>query len=161
MEGTFVPSGDQSEEPAAALPNITFFPDIDPDEFRDQLNVDTTVPNARVEAALQLSIIEVNRDLLEWRLVQEELGHTEIIETTSTEYGEGEDAVNENKRLYCFAVFHLAKARIIERMRNFDSAGSGHDRADSLEDPIGDHRREARRAVRAIMGETGTVVELI
>ena len=157
---SFIPSGEVDQTQAPNLPNTPFFPEISPDNFRKQHNVDDTVARERLEHALQNSIIEVNRELAEWRFVQESLGHTTLSDTSDVAFS-GETEINQSEYLYIAAVYHLSKSRILEQMRNFDGTGAGHNRADALSDPIDTNRREARRAVRAIMGQTGTVVELI
>ncbi|MEZ0150111.1 MAG: head completion/stabilization protein [Candidatus Reddybacter sp.] len=158
---SFVPSGQPGISPTPALANIGFYPAISPNVFRQQLNVDSTVDEQQVESVLQLSMLEVNQELAAWQTAQEALGTTQLSDTTSVTYGTGAAATNKNVQLYTFAVQHLAKARVLERMRNFDSTASGINKTSEMDTPIGDYRREARRCVRAIMGQTGTVVELI
>jgi len=158
---SFVPNGQPGISPVPSLGNIGFYPSISPNVFRAQLNVDSTVDDQQVEAVLQLSMLEVNQELAGWQTEQEAQGNTQLSDTTNVVYGAGEAAINKNHQLYIFAVQHLAKARILERMRNFDSTASGINQTSEMDIPIGDSRREARRCVRAIMGQTGTVVELI
>lgn len=158
---SFVPSGQANISPAPALANIAFYPSISPNVFRQQLNVDTSVDEQQVESVLQLSMLEVNQELAAWQADNEALGATQLSDTSAVTYGTGDAAINKNVQLYIFAVHHLAKARVLERMRNFDSTAAGLKQADDIDMPVGDFRREARRCVRAIMGQAGTVVELI
>lgn len=159
--GGFIPSGEATPAEEAELPNLDFYPAIVPAEFRSAMDVDTTVSTERLRLALHLSLMEVNRSLNDWAMAQMADGIATLAETTYIEYGSGETAVNHQEKLYQAAVFHLGKSRIIEHLRNFDSTGAGHNKADELIQPIDDFKREARRSVRAIMGQTGTVVELI
>ena len=159
--GGFIPSGEASPAEETALPNLAFYPAVSPAMFRSAMDVDTTVSTDRLKLALQLSLMEVNKSLSEWAAEQMEAGNATLAATTYIVYGEGETAINHQEKLYQAAVFHLAKSRVIEHLRNFDSTGAGHGKADELSQPIDDFKREARRAVRAIMGQTGTVVELI
>ena len=62
---------------------------------------------------------------------------------------------------YRRAVYCEAKANLLERYRDFDATGEGQRRADAIESPIDDLRRDARWACRAITGEGRTSVELI
>ncbi|MBU70851.1 head completion/stabilization protein [Spongiibacter sp.] len=159
--GSFIPSGQASPGNEPDLPNIPFFPPVSPSIFRDAMDVDTTVSTERINMALQLSLMEVNNSLAVWSAAQIELGNATLAATKDTVYGEDEQAVNHQEKLYQSAVFHLAKARVVEHMRDFDSTAAGHNKADELSQPIDDFKREARRNVRAIMGQPGTVVELI
>lgn len=154
---TFIPSGQAEATPSPALENIPFYPNIAPEAFRGAMNIDSTVEIEWVNASLQLSMMEINAELSEWQAEQELLACTSIADTTSVVYG----TENKNQRLYLLAVQHLAKARILEGMRNFDSTAEGIRKAEDMGSAIDAHRRESRRAVRAIMGKTGTVVELI
>jgi len=62
---------------------------------------------------------------------------------------------------YLRAVRCLAAANLVERFRSFDTTNDGHLYADRLDATIDDLRRDARWAVRDILGQRRTTVELI
>ena len=68
---------------------------------------------------------------------------------------------SELKQLYLRAVYATTKANLIERYRDYDATGDGHKSADKLELSADDLYRDARFAIRDIIGETHTTVELI
>ena len=68
---------------------------------------------------------------------------------------------SELKQLYLRAVYATTKANLIERYRDYDATGDGHKSADKLELSTDDLYRDARFAIRDIIGDTHTSVELI
>lgn len=55
----------------------------------------------------------------------------------------------------------MTKANLIEHYRDFDATGDGHKAADKLELSADDLYRDARFAIRDIIGQSHTTVELI
>ena len=62
---------------------------------------------------------------------------------------------------YLRAVGCFAKASLTERYRDFDTTAAGNKKADQLENPIDDLRRDARWAISGILGIGRNTVELI
>jgi hypothetical protein len=63
--------------------------------------------------------------------------------------------------LYQRAVYATAKAELIERYRDFDSTDAGQRRAEAMELSVDDYRRQARYAIRDILGRPRATVELL
>ena len=63
--------------------------------------------------------------------------------------------------LYQRAVYATAKAELIERYRDFDSTDAGQRRAETMELSVDDYRRQARYAIRDILGRPRATVELL
>lgn len=143
--------------PVAAISNISFFPDIDLAEARDAMRLDGTASDARLRVALVEAIALVNRDLRAWRQQRIVAGTTRLADVEAEQI----DGVSELVHHYKQAVFSLATASLQERYRSFDTTWEGHTRAGHLEMPIDDLRRDARCAIRNILGIEHTTVELI
>jgi hypothetical protein len=62
---------------------------------------------------------------------------------------------------YRRAVALFAKAELIERHSDFDTTAAGGVQADELTPSIGALRRDAQHAVRDMLGQSRTVVDLI
>lgn len=143
--------------PAAVISNTGFFPDIDLADARDAMRIDGTASDARLRVALVEAITSVNRDLIAWRQTQIAVGITKLSDIDADHI----DGISELVHNYKQAVFSLATASLQERYRSFDTTWEGHTRAGNLEMPIDDLRRDARCAIRNILGTSHTTVELI
>ena len=66
-----------------------------------------------------------------------------------------------NAQSYTIGSRTMTKANLIEHYRDFDSTGDGHKAADKLELSADDLYRDARFAIRDIIGQSHTTVELI
>lgn len=134
-----------------------FWPEIDPAKMRVAYKIDSTVTPERLRDALIEAIATVNTQLTNWREIQIATGHTTLEEVPAEEI----DDTSINVHRYRRAVACLAKASLIERYRDFDTTAAGTKKADQLETPIDDLRRDARWAISDILGVGRTVVELI
>ncbi len=139
------------------ISNSSFWPDIDLGLLRDAVRIDGTVTDKRLTHAVINAISSVNRDLSVWRQAQKAAGATTLNDVEAEEIN-GE---SELKQLYLRAVYATTKANLIERYRDYDATGDGHKSADKLELSADDLYRDARFAIRDIIGETHTTVELI
>lgn len=139
------------------ISNNGFWPDLELADFRDAMRVDNVATTARAAHALEASMLTANRRLIDYQHEQQAAGHSEAAAIPPRLGERAGDIV----LLYCRAVWNLAKAELIERYRDYDSAGSGHDRADALTDVVDDHRRYAAWAINDIQGKPRTTVELI
>ena len=137
--------------------NSAFFPDIDITALRDSMLLDGTVTFPRLHEAVINAIATVNADLCAWRLAQQANGHA-TLDAVPADRVDDESVLDAHYRR---AVYCLAAANLRERFRSFDTTGDGHQAADRLETPIDDLRRDARWAIRDILGVSRTTVELI
>lgn len=150
-----VPAADPSDGDAIA--NGSFFPAIDPVAIRDAQRIDSTITAGRLRDALIEAMASVNADLADWRDTQIAAGKTTLSATNATEI----DGASVNVHRYRRAVGCQAKAALLERYRDFDSAARGDRKAEALADPIDDLRRDAAWAISDIRGVRRTTVELI
>lgn len=72
--------------------------------------------------------------------------------------------INSNSRLvvlYTRAVVCTAGAELVERYRSYDTSNTGHKDADQLNPSIDELRRDARWAIRDLLGKRRSTVALI
>lgn len=134
-----------------------FWPSIDLDALRATLRIDSSVTAPRLETAAIAAAISVNRELAEWRAIQQADGHSELSEIPG-------DKVNDVPvlvHLYRRAIEAATGAEVCERYRSYDSTNTGNQNADELTPTIDEYRRDLRWAIRDFLGRNRTTVELI
>lgn len=151
----------QSTAPAAGteqpITSNPFWPEIDPAAARDSMRLDGTITAARLRTALVEAIAKTNQELATWRTGKQAEGRATLADVPAEQVdGESEHVARYRRAVYC-----TAAANLIERYRDYDSTGEGHKRADALTDPIDDLRRDARWAIRDILGAGRSTIELI
>lgn len=149
-----VPPAPEAEEPIA---NGDFFPAIDPAAARTRMRIDGTVTAERLREALIDAALAVNAELDAWRTEQVAAGHAALAEVPAAQI----DGISAHVHHYLRAVRCMAAANLVERFRDADSTNDGHLHADKLDLTVDDLRRDARWAVRDILGTGRTTVELI
>ncbi len=154
---SFITTSPLPETVTTIITNSLFWPDIDLSQLRDAVRIDGTVTDERLTHAVINAISSVNRDLAVWKQAQQADGIATLADAAADEIN-GE---SELKQLYLRAVYATAKANLIERYRDYDATGDGHKSADKLELSTDDLYRDARFAIRDIIGETHTTIELI
>lgn len=131
-----------------------FWPAINTATLRDVMRIDNDITMARLKHGIITAIAQVNQDLISYRQQQTA---TTLADVTAENIGDESQLVHHYRR----AVYCLTRANLIERLRDYDTTKDGEGRAESLEQTVTDLRRDARFAVRAILGTTHTTVELI
>lgn len=142
---------------AELMGNDGWFPDIDLASVRDIVRIDGTVTAARLRAAVLSAISHVNDQLAAFKATHLAADRNALADVPAP-------AIDGDSRLvllYNRAVHCTAKADLIERYRDFDSTDSGQRRADDMDPAIGEQRRNAFWAIRDLLGQPRTVVELI
>ncbi|MEX0738182.1 MAG: head completion/stabilization protein [Pseudohongiella sp.] len=139
------------------ITNAPFFPDLQLQEFRDSMRLDGTVPDGRAVHALEAAMFDVNRSLSAFMQAQQDLAFQSLEDVPDADW----QPMGTNVRLYLRAVWCLAKANLIERYRDYDSTGKGHDKAEAMDITGDDLRRDAAWAISDIRGVNRTTVELI
>jgi hypothetical protein len=139
-----------------------FFPDVDPAALRKTLRVTEAVTPERWREALIAGMISVINDLGSWASAKADAGIASLADVpgplgTIVEI----DGQNRLVALYTRAVACLARAEVTERMRDFDLTPAGKRDAGEAPDAVDDWRRDARHAVRDILGRGRTTIELI
>lgn len=151
------PASNEAAPPGAdTVENDGFFPDIDLDQLRDTMRLDGTVTAVRLRNAAIAAVISVNDELQDWKAAQVAAGRAALAEIPPSIGGVGVQLSR-----YLDAVYRTAKADLTERYRDADNTKDGDAQADQMECTIGDHRRAARWAIRAILGLSNSTIELI
>jgi hypothetical protein len=134
-----------------------FWPAIDPVDIREAQRIDNTIPPARLRAVIIEAASTTIEALAEWKIAKIEAGETSL-EGISAVSIDGESVLVHRFRR---AVGCLAKALLLERLRDFDSTAKGDKKADALTDPIDDCRRDHHFALAGIVGRPRSTIELI
>lgn len=137
--------------------NDGWFPNFTLTEIRDTVRLDGTVTDARLRDAARYAINIVNRQLSPLRLTALAVAADSLGALDAAMI----DGQNRLEMLYRRAVICTLKADIIERYRDYDSTDAGFRRAEELASSIDEQRRNANWAIRDMLGQPHTVVELI
>ena len=134
-----------------------FWPAISLADLRDTVRLDGTVTTARLKHAVIDAITSVNRDLADWRSARQAEGHTTLAAVPS------EVINNESVHLHSYrrAVYAMTRANLLERYTDYSATGDGVKGADAKIVSSDDLYRDARFAIRDILGTTHNTVELI
>jgi len=146
--------------PAAADDAVPFdgwYPAASLARLRADMRIATDVPDTRLRDAAMAAMLAVADDLADWQAVQIAAGLMTLADVSDREVG-GE------KRLVVLwrrAVSSLVKADLDESQRGYDTKNGSVVGTELLDTTIGDHRRNARFAVRDILGRSRLTVGLI
>lgn len=139
------------------LANDGFWPDIDAHNLRAAQRIDASVTNPRLEVATVAAIISVNRELSTRKQQWQAAGYSTLADVPA-------DQINSQSIYvahYTRAIYSATSAEVAERYRSFDATNSGDKNAEQQTASVDDYRRDARWAVRDILGRRRTTVELI
>lgn len=147
----------QTPSTPSTVKNTAFYPDVALADVRTTMRLDGTVTDARLQHTLVDAIVQTNQELSEWKSTQLALGFQTLADVPA------EQINNESVllALYRRAVYSLTAANLFERLRSVDTTSAGHDRAEQMDSPIDDLRRDARWAIRDLLGRHRNTVELI
>ncbi len=136
------------------------FPDIDMNRLRQSIRIDGTVTPERLQLAARAAQQQLGRELQPlhalglaslWQLNPHQ---RDVVIAEKPAYSPSEE-------LYFRAICCLTSAELTDRYRSFDSSSEGDRRANVLEETIGNLRRDARWAIRDLLGLPRSTVELI
>lgn len=134
-----------------------FWPSIDLDHLRATLRIDASVTPARLETAVIAAVVNLNRELGEWRNTQLAAGYSTLDEVP----GDRIKDVSVQAHLYRRAIEAGTGAEVCERYRDYSATNTGANKAEELTLNIDDYRRDLRWAIRDFLGRSRTTVELI
>ena len=141
------------QPPSGKIVNNGFFPDIEMANFAQVMQIRQQVTPERIEQALRLAMIDVNRRL---KKIKENQNSFDAVFTETI------GGVSIELLLYNEAVYTRAKAFLLEEFRNYDLTLEGHGQADQAEDSVDDNLCRCTDAIRKLLGyETAMQVELI
>lgn len=150
----FVATG---EVQAYVLGNDGFWPEIDLNDLRASLRINSSVSNPRLETAVIAAGISLNRELSALKAKYQEQGYGQLAEVPAEQFAEQSELL----RLYQRALYSAVGAEIAERYRSLDATNSGNRDADEEQPGIDDYRRDSRYAIRDLLGISRTTVELL
>ncbi|KHL68866.1 phage P2 capsid completion gpL-like protein [Pseudomonas flexibilis] len=142
---------------AFTLTNDGFWPDIQTDHLRASLRMDGTVSDERLAMAAVNAVLSVNRELSQLQAEYRTQGYQTLEDVPSAQL----QGLSGLVHLYRRAVYCTAGAELAERFRSYDATAAGNQRADALTPSIDEYRRDARYAIRDLLGITHSTVELI
>lgn len=154
---SFVTTSPANPIEEAPIGSGSFWPVVDPAAVREAQRIDGTIAAPRLREALITAIGAVNRELIAYRAINAVAGYATLADVPAEEI----DSVSVHVHSYYRAVGCLAKANLIERYRDYDTTAAGNKKADQMENPTDDLRRDARWAISDIRGIGRTTVELI
>jgi len=152
------PSTESTEQ--NRISNDGFFPDVDLSVMRDKTRIDGTVTDERLIDATVAAIIHVNDQLGSYRQAQVAAGYAALEAVPAAQ-------VNQMSVLiahYFRAVYCTAKADLIERYSDYDTAATSLDDKKLvgwLSNGPDEQRRNAQWAISDIIGRPRVTVELI
>jgi hypothetical protein len=136
-----------------------WWPDIDVGEVRASVNLGgSTIAHERLVKAITFGVMEVTGELADWKAVQVAAGHNSLAAVAP------DATVDDQPELvvqFLRAVTMHAAAELADRQLDLTATPKGADRQEERRDMADDFRRSAVRAIRAITGQTGTMVDLV
>lgn len=139
------------------IENIDFYPDISPTDCRAVIRLEQNITAERLRAALVNAIVYVNENLSTWKAEQVAAGMAALDDIPADTI----DGLSINLQHYHRAVYHHAKAELIDQYLDADSTGTGSQRAEDKADTADDYRRQSILAIRRLLGRPQSTVELI
>lgn len=148
---------EQSQPANDIINNDPFYPNIELTVLRNAMRIDSNVPNERLKEATLHAVLDVNEELTAFKAAQLEANVTTLANIQSVMI----DNQNQQTHHYLRAVYCLAVATLYERYASYDLTNDGEKRMTMLEESIGDLRRDARFAIRTILGKPKITATLL
>ena len=137
--------------------NDGWWPDIEANRIREGHRIDSSITDTRLQVAITSALISANRDLVAFKARNVLLGYKGLAEVPADTIS----GVSYLVQLYHRAVSCLACSELYERYRSYDTTKAGSQNADELTPSIDEYRRDARWAIRDLLGLGRSTVELI
>ncbi|MBC3774715.1 head completion/stabilization protein [Pseudomonas sp. SWRI99] len=151
----FIATGN-TEDPFV-ITNDGFWPDIDVVHLRKAIRLDGSITDARIEVVTVNALIQVNGELAKVKANHLANGYATIAAVPALEVnGESHFVHLYRRSIYCGVGAELA-----ERYRSYDTSVEGNKNADELTPSVDEYRRDARFAIRDLLGIGHSTVELI
>ena len=145
--------------PTTAFPisNGDFWPEINGQHLRAAMRITDSVTDDRLEVAAVNAMIEANRELAGFRDAQIAQGFSSLADVPA------EKIKDESQKLHLYrrVIYCNALAELVERYSSFDATNSGEKKVTEEETSADQLRRDARKALRSLIGISHTTVELL
>lgn len=136
--------------------NNGFWPDIDPNDFREEERVHNVTPT-RLRHSLRAAVADVNRQLANYQHAHQQAGRMACDAIPPEPW----QSPGDIQLLYLRAVYAQAQADLLERYRDASATGKGDERGEAKDLAADDYRADARWAIAELTGRSHTTVELI
>lgn len=143
--------------PSFTLANDGFWPDIDANHLRERQRIGGNVSNARLEEATVAAMISVNRELRPLKMRYMAQGHDTLAGVPAEQIQKESELVHTYRR----AIYSTASAEVAERYRTYSATNTGAAKGEEEEQSADDYRRDARFAIRDLLGISRATVELL
>lgn len=151
----FIAGGDTTS--AHPITNADFWPDLDGQHLRAAMRIDSSVTDDRLDQATVNAMIEANRELSAYRTARQAEGYAALAEVPAEQINDESELLHLYRRIvYCRAL-----AELIERYRSYDTTNSGEQKVTEEQTSPDQLRRDARFALRNILGVSQNTVELL
>jgi len=144
--------------PGSVVAGDGWYPGVDCSALRAVLRIGETVTHPRLVAAIEGAQLTVEKELAEWRAAREAEGAASLAAVEPDRQSGGQHRLT---LLYTRAVRFHAAAELAETHRDLTATQDGQARADTEATTAEEYLRRATYAVRDILGESRTAVELI
>ncbi|WP_323981067.1 head completion/stabilization protein [Aeromonas media] len=134
-----------------------FWPAISLPDLRSTVRLDGTVTTERLKHSAIDAVTSVNRDLAEWRTARQNEGIATLAAVPSELINDESVHLHSYRR----AVYAMTRANLLERYTDYSATGDCVKGADAKVVSSDDLYRDARFAIRDILGTTHNTVELI
>lgn len=142
---------------AYPITNAEFWPDIDGQDLRAAMRINASVTDARLEVAVVGAMLSTNAELGGYREARRAEGYESLAQVPSEKI----QNTSQLLHLYRRVVYCRALAELVERYTSFDATNSGDQKVTEEETSADQLRRDARWAVRDILGVSRTTVETL
>lgn len=142
---------------AYPISNAAFWPEIDGQHLRGAMRINSSVTDDRLEVATVNAMIEANRELASYRAARQAEGYATLADVPAEQI-QGESQL---LHLYRRVIYCGALAELIERYSSYDATNSGEQKVSEEESSPDQLRRDARKALRTILGISHATVELL
>ncbi|ENU70469.1 hypothetical protein F918_02888 [Acinetobacter baumannii NIPH 601] len=134
------------------ISSTDFFPSISLDEIRSFVRIDGAVSDARLKQVTLEEIIDVNR------LLNKLVSSASSLAELATAKVDGKP---DTEILYFSAISNGVAAKVNEQYRSYDTSTAGNKNAKELTPTIDECRRNKQWAIKQLLGQSHTTVELI
>ncbi|MDX8255270.1 head completion/stabilization protein [Acinetobacter pittii] len=148
---SFVASGNTTPS-KITISSSDFFPSISLDDIRNFVRIDGAVTDVRLKQVTLEEIIDVNRLLASLVTTASSLADLAMTKV---------DGKPDTEILYFSAVSNGVAAKVNEKYRSYDTSSSGNKNAEELTPTIDESRRNKHWAIKQLLGQSHTTVELI
>ena len=134
-----------------------FWPVIELDAFRSTMRTDGTITTDRLRHAVIDAVASVNGDLALWSQYQMAAGYPSLMSVPAESINQESVLVHRYRR----AVYAMARGNLYERYLDSSATGDAVKDTEARDTTAADMYRDARFAIRDILGTGHLTVELI